>query len=41
MVHASAASSFSSGEFFRGIAIASLGLGHGLAVVKLGRIPPP
>ena len=41
MVHASAAFSFDSGEFFRGGAIASLGLGHGLAVIKLGRVPQP
>ena len=41
MVHASAAFSFDSGEFFRGGAIASLGLGHGLAVIELGRVPQP
>ena len=38
MVHASATLSFNSGEFLRGFAIAALGCGHGLAVMKLGRI---
>ena len=41
ILHASSAFSFDSGEFFRGAAIATLGLGHGLAVIKLGRLPQP
>ena len=38
MIHASATAGFNSGEFLRGFAIAALGCGHGLAVMKLGRI---
>jgi hypothetical protein len=38
MAHASLASDFNSSEFFRGLAIATLGCGHGFAVAKLGRI---
>ncbi len=38
MVRAVAGSSFDSGEFIRGLAIAVVGSGLGLAVIKLGPI---
>jgi hypothetical protein len=38
MVHALAVSGFDSGEFLRGFAVAAIGTGLGLAVIKLGNI---